>query len=94
MAAHCLLGVPLSWVGGGGPVVGRPVAETAFCSADVVLELPALTGLFGAPQPVDAVAGCTRDRRCYWPRFTCDRRRMTGDVIGAGGTHYTIGATA
>ena len=29
MATHCLLGVSLAWVGGGGPVVGRPVAETA-----------------------------------------------------------------
>ena len=94
MAAHCLLGVPLSRVGGGGPVVGRPVAETAFCSADVVLELPALPGLFGAPQPVDAVAGCTSDRRCYWPLFTSDSRLVAGDVIGAGGTSNTEGPAA
>ena len=94
MAAHCLLGVPLSGVGGGGPVVGRPVAETAFCSADVVLELSALTGLFGAPQPVNAVAGGARDRRCYWPRFTSDSRLVAGDVVGAGGTGYTEGPAA
>ena len=75
-------------------MVGRPVAETAFCSADVVLELPALTGLFGAPQPVDAVAGCTRDRRCYWPRFTSDSRLVAGDIVGAGGTGYTEGPAA
>ena len=75
-------------------MVGRPVAETAFCSADVVLELSALTGLFGAPQTVDAVAGGTRDRRCYWPRFTSDSRLVAGDIVGAGGTSNTEGPTA
>ena len=94
MAAHSLLGVPLAWVGGG-PVVGRPVAETAFCSADdVVLELSTLTGLFGAPQSVDTVAGSTRDRRCYWPRFTSDSRLVAGDVVGTGGTSNTEGPAA
>ena len=94
MAAHCLLGVSLAWVGGGGPVVGRPVTEPAFCRADIVLELPALTGLFGAPQSVDTVAGGAHDRRCYWPRFTSDSRLVAGDVVGAGGTGYTEGPTA
>ena len=61
MAAHCLLGVPLAWVGGGGPVVGCPVTETALGGADIILELPTLPRLFVAPKTVNAVAGGASD---------------------------------
>ena len=62
MSAHRLLGVPLSWVGGGGPVVGCPVTETALGGADIILELPTLPRLLGAPKTVDAVGGGASDR--------------------------------
>ena len=62
MTAHRLLGVPLSRVGGGGPVVGCPVTETAFGGSDIILEMSTIPRLFGAPQTVDTVAGGASDR--------------------------------
>ena len=75
-------------------MVGYPVTGSARSLTNIVLVLAALSRLFCTTQPVQHIAGCTCDGRCYWPSFSCHSRCVAGHIVRTGATHYTEGTAS